>query len=170
MTTTPEPSFPALQNGVGRGPFTTLKKVGSNATAAKMLPGIAVVKDTYQTNVKSFTSGFNVVGVLGWESTPPKYRSANVDTAYAVGDWVAVESGPGKRRMRLTTSQTIVVGDPLKLTTDGYLTKATLNGAGTVNEAGSATDNVGNDDVYAYAAEDKTTTSSAAVIWVVTTR
>ena len=142
-------------------------KIGANATAAKCLPGIAVIRDTNDYSVKEYgSSGSAVVGVLGWESTPTKWRPATRDTAYAVGDEVAVHYGPGKIMMRLTTSQTIVKGDQLTLTTDGYLTKATINGVVSVDESGSATVSTGNSDVYAEALESVTTTIATAGIWV----
>lgn len=143
-------------------------KVGANATAAKMLPGIAVIKDTNDYSVKEYgSSGSAVVGVLGWEETPNKWRPATRDTAYAVGDEVAVHYGPGKIRMRLAASQTIVKGDALCLTTDGYLIKATINGVVNVNEAGSDTEvPTGNSDVYAEALESVTTTTGTAGIFV----
>ena len=128
--------------------------VGANATAAKMLPGIAVVKDTNDFCVKeSDASGNVVIGFLGYELSPNK--PATRDTAYAVGDIVAVHRGAGLRQMAyLTTSQTIVKGQPLKVTADGYLTAAT----------------VGTSDVVGDAAESVTTTSAAAKIWIITRR
>lgn len=143
-------------------------KVGANATAAKMLPGIAVIRDTNDYSVKEFGSADTaVVGVLGWEQTPIKWRSASRDTAYALGDEVAVHYGPGRIRMLLAVSQTIVKGDMLSLTTDGYLTKATINGIVSVVESGSATKSTGNSDVYAEALESVSTGSSAvAAIYV----
>lgn len=126
-------------------------KVGANATAAKMLPGIVVCKDTNDFCVKESDASGNDIGFLGYEYSPSK--PATIDTAYAVGDFVAVHRGPGRRQMaRLATSQTIENGDPLKVTTDGYLAAAT----------------VGTDDVIADADESVTTTSSAAKIWVIT--
>lgn len=141
-------------------------KIGANATAAKMLPGIAVVRDTNDYSVKEYSSGSAVVGVLGWEETPNNTRPSTRDTAYALGNEVAVHYGPGKIMMRLTTSQTIVKGDLLTLTTDGYLTKATINGVVSINESGSSTVSTGNSDVYAEALESVTTTTSTAPIWV----
>ncbi|MDD4588860.1 MAG: hypothetical protein PHG06_00325 [Parabacteroides sp.] len=133
-------------------------KVGANATAAKMLPGIAVIRDTNDYSVKEYGStGSAVVGVLGWEATPNDFRPASRDTAYAIGKECAVHYGPGKIRMRLAASQTIVKGDMLTPTTDGYLIKATINGVVSVVESGSATDSTGNSDVYAEALETVST-------------
>lgn len=128
-------------------------KVGANATAAKMIPGIAVIKDTNDYCVKESGGSGNTIGVLGYDKTPASSRPATITTAYAVGDEVAVHRGAGRRqKMWLTTSQTIVNGQPLMVTTDGYLTAAT----------------VGTHDVYCDAAESVTTTSAAAAIWVIT--
>ena len=142
-------------------------KVGANATAAKMLPGIAVIRDTNDYSVKEYgSSGSAVVGVLGWEKTPVKWRPATRDTAYALGDEVAVHYGPGRIRMLLADSQTIVKGDALALTTDGYLIKATINGVVSVVESGTATKSTGNSDVYAEALESVTTNGAVARIFV----
>lgn len=128
-------------------------KVGAAATAAKMLPGIAVIKDTNDYSVKESGGSGATIGVLGYEATPAQYRPTSITTAYAVGDIVAVHRGAGRRqKMWLTTSQTIVQGQPLMVTTDGYLTAAT----------------VGTHDVYCDADESVTTTSAAAAIWVIT--
>lgn len=127
-------------------------KVGTNATAAKMLPGTVVCKDTNDFSVKESDASANDYGVLGYDKTPAAYRPTNSTTAYAVGDIVAVSRGPGRKKCRLTTSQTIVNGQPLKVTTDGLLTAAT----------------VGTNDVFADADESVTTTSAEAFIWVIT--
>lgn len=128
-------------------------KVGANATASKMLPGIVVCKDTNDFCVKQSDASANDIGVLGYDETPAQYRPADSTTAYAVGDIVAVHRGAGRRqKCRLTTAQTIVNGQPLKVTTDGLLTAAT----------------VGTDDVFADADESVTTTSAVAYIWVIT--
>lgn len=144
-----KPSAGTVEGGM---PAPEFFRIGANATAAKMLPGIAVIKDTDDYSVKE-SAGTNSIGFLGYEYTPAMFRPTSMSTAYAVGDTVAVHRGPGRRqRALLTTSQTIVNGQPLKVTTDGYLTAAT----------------VGTDDVVADADESVTTTSSAAAIWVIT--
>lgn len=128
-------------------------KVGANATAAKMLPGIAVIKDANDFSVKESGGLGSTIGVLGYDETPAQYRPTDSSTAYARGDHVAVHRGAGRRqKMWLTTSQTIVIGQPLMVTTDGYLTAATA----------------GTHDVYCDAAESVTTTTAAAAIWVIT--
>ena len=128
-------------------------KVGANATAAKMLAGTVVMKDTVDYCIKESDASGNDYGVLGYDETPDAYRPTTSTTAYAVGDIVAVHRGAGRRqKCRLTTAQTIVNGQPLKVTTDGLLTAAT----------------VGTDDVFADADESVTTTSAVAYIWVIT--
>lgn len=65
-------------------------KVGANATAAKMLPGIAVIKDANDFSVKESGSLGSTIGVLGYDETPAQYRPTTSSTAYALGDHVAV--------------------------------------------------------------------------------
>lgn len=128
-------------------------KIGANATAAKCIPGIAVVRDANDYSVKEGAT--KVVGTLGYEATPAAYKPATPTTAYAVGNTAAVHSGPRRCKMWLAASQTIVTGDPLKVTTDGYLAAATI----------------GTDDVYCDAAESVTTgEGETAAIWVETRR
>lgn len=164
-----QPGFRAVDNLTRQGPGLDVEyfQVGPNATAAKMLPGIAVVMDTTGNYVKEYDGSGKVIGFLSYESSPDK--PANIDTAFAVGDWVAVERGAGKRiRARLATSQTIVNGQELSVTTDGYLAAATINGVVSVVESGSDTKSTGNTDIIADAAQSVTTTSTAAAIWVIT--
>lgn len=128
-------------------------KIGANATAAKCFAGIAVIKDTNDFSVKEFGGSGSTIGVLGYDETPAQFRPETPTTAYAKGDIAAVHVGAGRRqKMWLTTSQTIVKGAPLMVTTDGYLTAATP----------------GTHDVYCDADESVTTTSAAAAIWVIT--
>jgi hypothetical protein len=141
--------------------------VGANATAAKMLPCIVVIRDTNDYSVQEWSAGNHMIGYLSYENSPDKPET--MDTAYAVGDTVGVEVGAGRRQLaRLTTSQTIVKGQPLKVTTDGYLAAAVVNGVVSVDESGSATVSTGNDDIVADADESVATTSAAAKIWVIT--
>lgn len=165
-----QPGFRAVDNLTRQGPGLDVEyfQVGPNATAAKMLPGIAVVMDTTDNYVKESDGSGKVIGFLSYESSPDK--PANIDTAFAVGDWVAVERGAGKRiRARLATSQTIVNGQELSVTTDGYLAAATINGVVAVNEAGTDESiSTGNTDVIADAAQSVTTTTTTAAIWIIT--
>jgi|GEM_PF-1120643 len=164
-----QPGFRPVDNMTQQGPGIDVEyfQIGPNATAAKMLPGIAVVMDTTDNYVKEYSSGGKVIGFLSYEKSPDK--PATIDTAFALGDWVAVERGAGKRiRGRLAISQTIQIGQELKVTTDGYLTAATVNGVVSVDESGSATVSTGNDDIIADAEMSVTTTDETAAIWVLT--
>lgn len=165
-----QPGFRPVDNMTRQGPGMSEEffQVGSNATAAKMLPGIAVIKDTTDNYVKEYgSSGGKVIGFLSYEKSLDKPET--IDTAFALGDWVAVERGAGKRiRARLATNQTIVIGQELSVTTDGYLTAATINGVVSVVESGSDTKSTGNTDVIADAEMSVTTTSTSKPIWVLT--
>jgi len=130
--------------------------VGSNATAAKMKPGVGVEADGAGC-VKEFDGTGIVIGILGYEdSQPGDYKPATRDTAYAAGVRVPVippTATYGKAvRCRLAASQTIVRGQILMWTTDGLLTAATA----------------GTHDVAATAAEDISTGAGDAgtAIWV----
>ncbi len=141
-----KPANKVCQNGGGLD--TEQLQVGPNATAAKMLPGIAVMKDIDDYTVKEWTTGGNVIGFLSYENSTDK--PADMDTHYEIGDFVGVEIGANRRQLaRLAASQTIAKGQPLKVVVDGYLAAAT----------------VGTDDVIADAEESVTTTSATAKIW-----
>jgi len=165
-----QPGFRPVDNMTQMGPGIGVEyfQVGPNATAAKMLPGIAVIMDTTDNYVKEYgSSGGKVIGFLSYEKSPDK--PATIDTAFARGDWVAVERGAGKRiRARLTTNQTITPGQELSVTTDGYLIAATINGVVSVVESGSDTKSTGNTDIIADSEKSVTTVSSTAAIWVLT--
>lgn len=165
-----QPGFRPVDNMTRQGPGIDVEyfQIGPNATAAKMLPGIAVIKDTTDNYVKEYgSSGGKVIGFLSYEKSPDK--PASIDTAFAVGDWVAVERGAGKRiRARLATSQTIVIGQELSVTTGGYLAAATINGVVSIVESGSDTKSTGNTDIIADAEMSVATTSASKPIWVLT--
>lgn len=148
-----QPGFRPVDNMTRQGPGLDVEyfQVGPNATAAKMLPGIAVMRDTTDNYVKESDGTGKVIGFLSYESSPDKPET--VDSAFAVGDWVAVERGAGKRiRARLAASQTIVNGQELSVTTDGYLDAAVI----------------GTDDVIADAEQSVATTTTTAAIWIIT--
>ena len=132
--------------------YTEMLKVGANATAAKMLPGIFVIKDTNDRSVKESGAAGKVIGVLGYAESPEAYRPATRSTAYAVGDTVAVHHGMGAyARALLAISQTVVKGELMKVAADGYLT---IGAAGT-------------DDIVAVAEESVTTGGDATgILWV----
>ena len=143
--------FRAPANAVVTGVhYTELLKVGANATAAKMLPGIAVVKDTNDRSVMESGDAGAIIGWLGYEETPAAFKPENRDTAYALGDTVAVHHGQGAFiRMLLEASMTIVKGDSLTVGADGYVHKATI----------------GTDQTDATAEQSVTTTGATGVIW-----
>ena len=132
--------------------YTEFLKIGANATAAKMLPGIAVVFDTNDRSVKEAGADGDVIGFLGYEETPIAFKPATRATAYALLDTAAVHHGRGGFvRALLAISQTVVKGERLSVAADGYLTIATI----------------GTHDVVADAEESVTTTGDATgVIWV----
>lgn len=130
--------------------------VGSNATAAKMKPGVAVEADGAGC-CKEFDGTGLVIGILGYEDAQTgDNKPATRDTAYAAGVRVPVIPPTGSLgiavRCRLAASQTIVRGQQLMWTSDGLLTAAT----------------VGTHDVSAVAAEDISTGAGDAgtAIWV----
>lgn len=128
-------------------------QVGTNATAAKMLPGIVVAMDTNSYSVKEWNTGGQMIGYLSYENSTDKPDT--IDTPYSIGDAVGVEVGAGRRQLaRLASSQTIGYGQPLALDADGYLKAAV----------------VGTDDVVADAAEPMTTTTGTGKIWITTRR
>lgn len=72
--------------------------IGANATAAYMIPGTIVVYDTNDNEVKeASTDSSGNVGILGYEKSPLAFKPATRDTAYAVGDHVAIHNTPGMR-------------------------------------------------------------------------
>jgi hypothetical protein len=129
------------ENGVATGEYVVeLLRVGANATAAKMLPGIAVVYDSNDRSVKEAGVNGDIIGFLGYEDTPIAFKPATRDTAYAVGDTVAVIHGPGGLvRTRLAISQTVVKGERMSIAADGYTTIATI---GTHDVVGDAEESV----------------------------
>lgn len=145
-------------------------KIGANATAAKMIPGIAVIRDTNDFSVKEGAAGGKLVGYLGYDETPVEFRPETITTAYTVGDIVAVHRGAGRRQKAwLASGQNVVNGEPLKVTADGHLASATINGAESLDLTGNAeTITVGNDEIVADADESVNASSAAAAIWVIT--
>jgi hypothetical protein len=127
--------------------------IHDTATAAKMLPGILVkIADLANEIVESDSSG-NAIGFLGYQATAAEFRPATRDTAYAVGDRVAVHRGAGRRQMgRLASGQNLGVAAPLKLDTDGYLTAGTP----------------GTDDIVGDLIAPVNATSAAKVAWITT--
>lgn len=129
--------------------------VGANATAAKMLPGALVDKDTRDGNVMENDGSGNPYGFIAYDTAwTGDDMPDTISDYYTVGSRVPVITRCNGRVMaRLAASQTIVKGALLKQsTTDSYLDAATA----------------GTDDVIAVAAEAVTTSSEqgGTAIWV----
>lgn len=95
--------------------------IGANATAAKMLPGIAVVFDVADSDVKECGAAGSAIGVLGYAECNPNSKPETQLTAYAVGDAVPVYNGPG--RVYAYVTETVVKGEALVLAADGKFSK-----------------------------------------------
>ena len=148
-----QPGFRPVDNMTRQGPGNDVEyfQIGPNATASKCLPGIRVMIDTTDNYVKEFTGTGNAIGYLSYEASPDKPKT--IDTAFAVGDWAAVEMGAGKRiRGRLASGQNVTKGQPLKEVADGFLSAGTP----------------GTDDIVADADQSVDASSAAAAIWVLT--
>jgi hypothetical protein len=124
-----KPSINVVQGDV-LGPMFGV--VGANATAAQMVAGRAVCYDANDNEVKECgaldASGNTAVpiGILGYEGSPLAFKPATRDTAYAVGDHVAVHNTPGMRyRGWLATGLTVVPGTLLKTAANGTFTVLT---------------------------------------------
>ena len=91
-------------------------EVGANATAAKMLPGTAVILDTVAGDVKE--AGAKATGVIGWLIEAP---DGAITTAYAVGDTCRVVTGGYGKLMvrRVANAGNITQGTPLVTAADG---------------------------------------------------
>lgn len=92
--------------------------VHASATVTYLTPGKLVA--FYSTNDGEIDiAGTNDVsgnlGIAGYEYTPDEYRPATRDTAYAVGDHVAIHAKPGMRFRGYLMCQTAAVapGTPL---------------------------------------------------------
>ncbi len=64
-------------------------------TVTECKPGRVVKKGADDYKVVIGATGGEGIGFLGWESTFGPDRPADIDTAYASGDWASVVSGPG---------------------------------------------------------------------------
>lgn len=140
--------------------------VGDNATAAKMLPGVAVIFDARDSDVKEGGAAGAMIGVLGYGAANPEYKPATQLTAYAVGDKVPVHTD-GRAYVYLT--ETIVKGEPLVLAADGKFSKAAAitivaSGAASITDGQAVTGTYGADGpVVARAAQSRT---GAGRAWV----
>jgi len=96
-------------------------RIGPNATAAAMLPGVAVEFDTTDNEVKECSAGGAAIGILGYAEANPNFKPATQLTAYAIGDSVPVYNGPGRVLAYLT--ETVVKGEALILSANGQFGK-----------------------------------------------
>lgn len=110
------------------GPYVVREvEVGANATAAKMIPGILVIHDTTDGNVKEAgDEADNVLGVLDVK-TGQLYT-----TAYAVGDQAKIFTQPGTIVVvTLASGGTAVApGDPIVAAADGKAKKQAVGAMG----------------------------------------
>jgi len=120
----PNNSIIAEDNGLVIEEF----EVGANATAAKMLPGTAVIVDTIAGDVKE--AGAAAHGVIGWLIEAP---GGAITDAYAVGDTCRVVTGGNGKLMvrRVANAGNITEGTPLVTAADGLATLQAVGGAGT---------------------------------------
>jgi hypothetical protein len=95
-------------------------KIGSNASAAQMLPGRLVSRDNGDYDVKEGSALLSPVGWLGYEGT--NFKPATIDTAYAVADDAMVYNGGGFRvRASLAKGCSVVKGNLLANWTNGQV-------------------------------------------------
>lgn len=119
--------FNRPDNDVVQGNYLTEQlKVGANATAAKMLPGALVIKDTNDYDVKESGAEGAVIGWLGYGSANVD-KPADRDTAYAVGDYVPVHNGSNFRVRAIINGEAFVKGAPVTPAASGLVTAATLD-------------------------------------------
>ncbi len=122
-------------NDVVQGPYMTERlKVGANAAAAKMLPGMHVVFDTNDYSVKEGGAAGSVIGILGYGEAAVDFKPATRDTAYALADEVPIHTGIFRARVYVT--ETVVKGDPLIAAADGKFDKGdeiTIAASGAAN-------------------------------------
>ena len=156
-------------NDVVQGPyFTERLKVGANATAAKMLPGMHVVFDTNDYSVKEGGAGGLVEGIIGYGEANADFKPATRDTAYALADEIPIHNGTF--RARVYVSETVVKGQPLVAIADGKFEKADVayvkdTGAGNVTDNDEIEGSYGvQGPVLGRAAESRT---GAGYVWAV---
>lgn len=86
---------PTNQILVKRTPVTVDDPLEVTGTVTECKPGRAVKRGADDYKVVIGTTGGEAIGFLGFESTFGPDRPADIDTAYASGDWASIVSGPG---------------------------------------------------------------------------
>lgn len=141
-------------------------RVGANATPAKMLPGIAVVFDTLDSDVKEAGAAGAMTGILGYGAANPNFKPATQLTPYAVGDSIPIHRDG---RAYVYVTETVVKGEDLVLAADGKFSKAAAitivaSGAGNITDGQAVTGTYGADGpIRASAAQSRT---GAGRVWV----
>ena len=108
--------------GTDRNGLIEQLRVGSNATAPQMLPGRLVSRDVGDYDVKEGSALLAPEGWIGYASASPDYKPATMDTAYAVGDDIAIHNSGGFRvRASLAKGCSVVKGDLLANWTNGQV-------------------------------------------------
>ncbi len=97
-------------------------RIGPTATATLMLPGIAVVKDATDNEVKEGAIAGAMVGILGYADANPEFKPATQLTPYARGDSVPVYNGPGRALVYVIGD--VVKGNGLVLAANGQFQTA----------------------------------------------
>jgi hypothetical protein len=90
--------------------------VGAAATVTYLKPGklVSMLTNDGEIDIAGTPDASFNVGIIGYEYTPDEYRPATRDTAYAVGDHVAIHNTPGTRfRGFLMNSGAVAPGDRL---------------------------------------------------------
>lgn len=154
-------------NDVAQGGSAPLQlRVGANATAAKMLPGVSVVFDTLDSDVKESGAAGAMIGVLGYAAANPNLKPETQLTAYAVGDSVPVHQDG---RVYAYLTETIVKGERLVQAADGKFSKAAAitivaSGAAAITDGQAVTGTYGADGPVVARAEQSRTGAGRA--WI----
>lgn len=130
-------------------PLTVEMEVGANATAAKIVPGRAVIFDDSDETVKEAgAKADNCVGFL--EVAPNKKKSEN----YAVGDQARVVVGECLAVLTLLAGENVARGDRLVTAADGKLAKLATGAMGAqgsvVATAWESSNTVGDAQILVY--------------------
>ena len=133
-------------------------------TATNMIPGRLCKKGTASQQIIVNTAAAFPMGWIGFEHSSSRFKPADIDTAYAANDVVAVlYGGHFVVQGLLTTSQTIVDGDVLVPAANGLLQKGTVlvatSGASTTTLA--ITGNYPGDGIPIARARESVTTSGS---------